>query len=111
MTGRPTRGQPPLATAGVPSRMRPPPAPNEARILPARQAKTSGTSSRVAQGGRTGRGVPDVGGRQGGRGSLLHTPLRTTTPPLKSPPESQQSESLLSDDDPAGHQNQKKRRY
>jgi hypothetical protein len=107
------RGQPPTATADVPSCMRSPPAPNETRVLPARLAKTSGTSARATPGGRTGRGAPDVGGRQGGRGSPLRTPLRTietrVQPPVatatpKSPPESQLSESLLSDDNPAGSQ-------
>ena len=105
LTGGPAPGQSPSITAGVPSRMRPPPAPNELRVPPARLAKASSSSARGTPGGRPGRGVPDVGGRQGGRGSLLRTPLRTSLQPpaapstLKSPPESQQSESLLSDDD------------
>ena len=99
MTGGSTRDLNPSVTAGVPSRMRPPPAPNELRIPPARQAKASSSSARGTPSGRPGRGAPDVGGRQGGRGGLLRTPST-----LQSPPASQQSESLLSDDEPADSQ-------
>ena len=108
-------GGPPPPTAGVPSRMRPPPAPNEQRIPLARQAKLSSTASRNPPGGRTGRresgGASNVGGRLSTRPSLLRTPtpLRTglpisTGPPPEPPPESQISESLLSDDDAFGSQ-------
>ena len=111
VTGGSARGQRSSTSAGVPTRTRPPPAPNEARILPARQAKSAGALGRLTPGGRIARqdsgGPPDVGGRHGGRGNSPRTPFRagaTPTPTSNSPPETQLSESLLSDDDQGGSQ-------
>jgi hypothetical protein len=108
--GGSARGQRSSTSTGVHPRTRPPPAPNETRVLPTRQAKSTGALGRLTPGGRLARqdssGPPDVGGRQGGRGIPPHTPVRADATPThpSTSQDTQLSESILSDDDQGGSQ-------